>query len=159
MQHVVGADDVGAHSLHGEEFAGGYLLQSRGVEDVVHAVHRVAHGLGVAHVADEEPHLGGEHGAPLLEPVAHVVLLLLVAGEDADLLEVRVDEVLEHGVAEAARAACDHEGLACEVCHLYTPCYSFYLKRSKGNAARNSLRIAVKSGNSGGVISTISDKE
>ena len=81
------------------------------MEDVVHAAHRVAHGLGVAHVADEEPHLGGELGAPLLQPVAHVVLLLLVAGEDADLPEVRVDEVLEHGVAEAARAARDHEVL------------------------------------------------
>ena len=117
VQHVVGADDVGAHGLHGEELAGGHLLQRRGVEDVVNAAHGIAHGLGVAHVADEEAHLGGELGAALLQAVAHVVLLLLVSGEDADLLEVRVHEVLEHGVAEAARTACDHEGLTCKTCH------------------------------------------
>ena len=43
--------------------------------------------------------------------MAHVVLLLLVAREDADLRQVGVHEVLEHGVAERARAARDHEGL------------------------------------------------
>ena len=118
VQHVVGADDVGAHGLHGEELAGGHLLQRRGVEDVVNAAHGIAHGLGVAHVADEEAHLGGELGAALLQAVAHVVLLLLVSGEDADLLKVRVHEVLEHGVAEAARAARDHEGLTRECTHL-----------------------------------------
>lgn len=84
------------------------------MENVVHTVHRIANGLGVAHVADDEADLGGELGAALLQAVAHVVLLLLVSGEDADLLEVRVHEVLEHGVAEAARAARDHEGLAGE---------------------------------------------
>ena len=85
MQDVVRADYVGAHGLHGEELAGGNLLEGGGVEDVVHAVHGVADALGVADVADEEAHLGRELGGPLLQAVAHVVLLLLVAGEDADL--------------------------------------------------------------------------
>ena len=121
MQHVVGADDVGAHGLHGEELAGRHLFQCGGVEDVVHAVHGVANRLGVAHVADQEPNLRCELGALLLQTVTHVILLLLVAREDADLLEVRVHEVLEHGVAEAARAARNHEGLTCEwrVTHYY----------------------------------------
>ena len=118
VQHVVGADDVGAHGLHGEKLTRGNLLESSRMENVVHTVHRVANGLGVAHVADEEADLGGELGAPLLQAVAHVVLLLLVAREDADFLELGVDEVLEHGVAEAARAARDHEGLARECTHL-----------------------------------------
>ena len=60
MEHVVRADDVGAHGLHGEELAGRDLLERRGVEDVVHAVHGVAHGLRVADVADEEANLTGE---------------------------------------------------------------------------------------------------
>lgn len=114
VQDVVRADDVGAHGLHGEELAGGHLLEGGGVEDVVHAVHGVAHALGVADVADEEAHLGGELGGPLLQAVAHVVLLLLVAREDADLGQVGVHEVLEHGVAERAGAAGDHEGLVFE---------------------------------------------
>lgn len=114
VQHVVRADDVGSDGLHGEELAGGHLLQGGGVEDVVHAVHGVAHALGVADVADEEAHLGGELGGPLLQAVAHVVLLLLVAREDADLGQVGVHEVLEHGVAERAGAARDHKGLVFE---------------------------------------------
>lgn len=111
VEHVVRADDVGAHGLHGEELAGGNLLQGGGVEDVVHAVHGVADRLGVPHVADEEAHLGGELGGLLLQAVAHVVLLLLVAREDADLRQVGVHEVLEHGVAERSGAAGDHQGL------------------------------------------------
>ena len=113
-EDVVRADDVGADGLHGEELAGGHLLEGGRVEDVVHPVHGVAHRLGVADVADEEAHLGGELGRPLLQAVAHVVLLLLVAGEDADLGQVGVHEVLEHGVAEAARATGDHQGLVFE---------------------------------------------
>ena len=46
--------------------------------------------------------------------MAHVVLLLLVAREDADLGQVGVHEVLEHGVAERAGASRDHEGLVFE---------------------------------------------
>lgn len=110
VEHVVRADDVGAHGLHGEELAGGHLLEGGGVEDVVHAVHGVAHALGVADVSDEEAHLGGELRGLLLQAVAHVVLLLLVAREDADLGQVGVHEVLEHGVAERAGAARDHKG-------------------------------------------------
>ena len=66
VQDVVSADDVGAHGLHGEELAGGHLLESGSVEDVVHAVHGVAHALGIADVIDEEAHLVGELRRPLL---------------------------------------------------------------------------------------------
>ena len=114
MKHVIGADDVGADSLHREELTRGDLLESGGMEDVVHTVHRIAHGLGVAHVTDEEANLGGKFRTTLLQAMAHIILLLLVAREDANLLKLGVDEVLEHGVAEAARAARNHEGLTCE---------------------------------------------
>ena len=125
VEHVVRADDVGAHGLHGEELAGGNLLEGGGMEDVVNAVHGVAHRLGVADVADEEADLGGELGRLLLQAVTHVVLLLLVAREDADLGQVGVHEVLEHGVAERAGASRDHQGLASErtaaVIHFFHP--------------------------------------
>lgn len=84
------------------------------MEDIVHAVHGVAHALRVAHVADEEAHLAGQLRHALLQAVTHVVLLLLVAREHANLAEVGPHEVLEHGVAEATRAAGNHEGLACK---------------------------------------------
>ena len=53
-QRVVGADDVGADGLHRVELARRHLLEGRGVKDVVHAGHRVAEAVRVAHVADVE---------------------------------------------------------------------------------------------------------
>ena len=44
----------------------------------------------------------------------HVVLLLLVAGEDADLADVGLQETPQHGVAEGAGAAGDQQRLAFE---------------------------------------------
>ena len=108
VEDVVRADDVGAHSLHGEELTGRHLLERRGVEDVVHPRHGVAHGLRVAHVADVELDLFGVLRVLCLQLVAHVVLLLLVAGEDANLLEVGVQEVPENGGTKAAGSAGDH---------------------------------------------------
>lgn len=128
VEHVVSADDVGSHGLHGEELAGGNLLQGGRVEDVVHPVHGVAHALGVPHVADEEVDLGGELRRLLLQAVAHVVLLLLVAREDADLGQVGVHEVLENGVAERSGAARDHEGLTGKS---FTILHSYYLSRNE----------------------------
>ena len=110
VEDVVRADDVRTHGLHGEELAGGHLLERGSVEDVVHARHGVAHGLRIAHVADVELDLLGVLRMLRLQLVAHVVLLLLVAGEDADLLEVGVQEVFEDGGTEGTGAAGDHQG-------------------------------------------------
>ena len=41
----------------------------------------------------------------------HIVLFLLIAGEDANLADVRAEETVQDGVAEAAGAAGDEEGL------------------------------------------------
>lgn len=108
MEYVVRADDVRLYRLHREELAGRHLLERGSVEDVVHARHGVAHGLRVAHVADVELDLLGLLRVPGLEPVAHVVLLLLVAREDADLPEVGVQEMLEYGGTEGTGSAGDH---------------------------------------------------
>jgi len=50
--------------------------------------------------------------------VAHVILLLLVAGEDANLAKVGIEEVLEDGGTKGAGAACDHEGGVGECGHI-----------------------------------------
>ena len=108
VEDVVGADDIGLDGLHREELAGGDLLQGSGVEDVVHAGHGVLDGLGVADIADVELDLLGGLRVPGLELVAHIILLLFVPGEDADLLQVRVQEVLQDGGTKGTGTAGDH---------------------------------------------------
>ena len=88
VEHVVRTDDVGAHGLHGEELTGGHLFQGSGVEDVVHPGHGVPHGLRVSHVTYVELDFLGGLRVLSLELVAHVILLFLIPGEDADLADV-----------------------------------------------------------------------
>ena len=107
MQHIVGADDVRLHGLHGEELAAGHLLQRSCVEDIIHAGHGVPDGLRVAHIADVELDLARVLRVLGLQLMAHIVLLLLVAGENADLADVGGEKMLEHGMAETAGAAGD----------------------------------------------------
>ena len=47
----------------------------------------------------------------------HVVLLLFVAGKDADLLDICLEETLEDGVAEGTGPSGDHQGLVFEKGH------------------------------------------
>ncbi len=85
-QHVLGAFHVGAGCLHREELAAGYLLESRSRKHVVDASHGNVDRALVAHVADIVLHLR------VLQLVAHVILLFLVAGENADFLDVAVEK-------------------------------------------------------------------
>ena len=110
MQHVVRADDVGLHRLHGEELTARHLLECRRMENIIHPRHGVLNGLGIPHIANVELDLLGMLRMLLLELVPHVVLLLLIPGEDADLLQVGGKKVFENGRAERARAAGNHEG-------------------------------------------------
>ena len=93
-EDVVGADDVGPHGLHGEELTGRHLLQGGGVENIVYPGHGPPNGLQVPDVANVKldfiRHL--RHFRLIL--VAHVVLLLLIPGEDADLANVRGEEAV-----------------------------------------------------------------
>ena len=93
MEDVVRTDNVCAHGLHGEELAGGHLFEGCGMEDVVYAGHGVPHSLRVAHVAYVELDLLGSLRVLGLELMAHIVLLLLVPGEDANLADVGFQEV------------------------------------------------------------------
>ena len=95
------------------------MFQRSSVENEVDAGHDIAERPRVAHIADVELDLLGVGGILGLQLVAHIVLLLLIAGEDADLTDVGGQEVLQHGIAEASRAAGDQEGLVFKnrVCH------------------------------------------
>ena len=94
VEHIVRSDDIGLDGLHGEELAGWDLLQSSSVEDVINTGHSVTDGLGVADITDVELDLLGSVSMLGLNLMAHIVLLLLVPGEDADFLQVGVQEVL-----------------------------------------------------------------
>lgn len=83
------------------EFAGRHLFERGGVEHEIHAAHHIQHRLRVAHVADMELQLVA--GVAL----AHVVLLLLVAAEDADLAHPGLEEPAQNGIAKGAGAAGD----------------------------------------------------
>ena len=116
-QHVVRADHIGLNRLHREELAARHLLQRRRVEDVVHSRHRAAAALQAPHVSDVELYLVRVLRHTCLVLVAHVVLLLLVPGEDADLRYVCLEEAVEDSIAETARPAGNHKGLTRENAH------------------------------------------
>ena len=114
VQGVVGADYVGLDGLHREEFAARDLLEGGGVEDVVDALHGVFEGALIADVTNIELDLVRHFRHAGLEVVAHVVLLLFIAGEDADFADVGTEETVQDGVAETAGASGDEEDFVFE---------------------------------------------
>lgn len=77
------------------------------MEYVVNAVHGIAHGADVTHIADIELDLLGDFGHLCLKLVAHIVLLLFVARKDADLPDIRPEEPIQYGIAERPRPSGD----------------------------------------------------
>jgi hypothetical protein len=51
---------------------------------------------------------------------AHVVLLLFISRKDADLGDVRLEEAVQHGVAERPSATGDEQGVSGHGCGLHT---------------------------------------
>ena len=79
------------------------------MENVVHAVHGVFHAGEIPDVADEELDLLSGLRHLCLKLMAHIVLLLLIPGENADLPDVSLQKAVQNGVAERAGAAGDHQ--------------------------------------------------
>ena len=121
VQDVIRTDDVGLNGLHGEELAGRDLLQSSSVEDVVNTGHSVTDGLRVADIADVELDLLSGVGMLRLKLMAHIVLLLLVTGEDTNLLQVRIQEVLQNGRTKRTSTTSDHKGCVIKCRHFNFP--------------------------------------
>ena len=125
VQHIISADDVGLDSLHGEELAGRNLFQSGSVEDVVNTGHCVTDGLRVADIADVELHLLCSVRVLGLKLMTHIVLLLLVTGEDTDLLQIGIQKVLQNGGTKRTSTTSDHKGCVIKCRHFYSS--SFHL--------------------------------
>ena len=104
------------------------------MEDVVHAAHRALERGPVAHVADVEFDLARDLRIIGLVLMPHVVLLLLVARENADLLDVCLEEPPEDGIAKAPGPPGDHECFVFEDGHIsgwFIFCFLlFYLSRA-----------------------------
>ena len=73
------------------------------MENVVHPVHRVLDAGGVADIPDVILDF------VVVVGMAHVVLLFLVPGEDADLPDVGLQKAFQHGVAERAGSPGDQQ--------------------------------------------------
>lgn len=101
-----------------EELATRHLFQRRCVEHVIHALHGILQCALVPHVANVELDFMGYFGHPDLEVVPHVILLLFVAREDADLTDVRPQETVQHRIPETTCPARDQQGLVFEDCHI-----------------------------------------
>ena len=112
------------------------------MEDVVHAAHRALERGPVAHVADVEFDLAHDLRIIGLVLMPHVVLLLLVARENADLLDVCLEEPPENGIAKAPGPPGDHECFVFEDGHIwliYILFLLFYLSRARFRPSRAPL--------------------
>ncbi|MOA35614.1 hypothetical protein D3C78_1570810 [compost metagenome] len=103
------------------ELARWYLLQCCRVEHIVHTAHCLLDAARVAHITDVELELGA------VVALAHVVLLFLVATEDADFSDICVEKALEDGVAERAGASSNKKGSSHEYIGFH---YQFRLIKS-----------------------------
>ena len=107
-EYVVGADDVGLHRLHGEELAGGDLLQRSCTEDVVNAVEGITDTAVIAYITDVVLDL------VIMVVMAHVILFLLITAEDPNLGDVGSEKPLKHRVAKGTGATGDEDGFVFE---------------------------------------------
>ena len=121
VQHIISTDDVGLDGLHGEELAGRNLLQSSSMEDVINTGHCVTDRLRIADIADIELHLLGVLRVLGLKLMAHIILLLFITREDTDLLQVRIQEVLQNGRTKRTSTTSDHKGCVIKCRHNYSP--------------------------------------
>ena len=118
VKGVVRADDICLHGLHREEFTAGDLLKGRCVEHVVDTLHRILQRALVANVSDIELNLICDIGILGLILVTHVVLLLFVTGEDADLANIRAKKALEDSITKGPCSSSNHKGFVFENRHI-----------------------------------------
>ena len=109
IQRIIRTNHIGLDGFHREELTAGHLLQGCCMEDIIDSLHGIVQGAPVAYVTDIELNFACDLGHTRLEVVTHIVLLLLVAGEDTDLADVGLEETVEYCVAEAAGASGDEE--------------------------------------------------
>lgn len=78
------------------------------MEDVIYARHGIAARLQVAYVSDKKLNLVSYVRIFYLIFMAHIILLLLIAGEDADFSDIRTEEAIQHCVTEGTCSTSNH---------------------------------------------------
>ena len=96
--HVVGADHVGLDCLHGIKLAGWHLLQSGRMEHIIHTAERIQNRVVIPHIAYVEFDFLRVLRIQLLIEMPHIVLLLLVPRENADLRNIRRQKPPQHRI-------------------------------------------------------------
>jgi hypothetical protein len=84
------------------------------MEDIIDPGHGISAGLNIAHIANKELYFMSHIGESSLVFMTHVILFFLVAREDANLLDIRIEESTKHGVSETARTACNQQDFVFE---------------------------------------------
>ena len=87
------------------------------MEDVIYARHGIAARLQVAYVSDKKLDLVCHVRVFHLVLVTHIILLLLIAGEDADFSDIRTEEAIQHCVTEGTCSTSNHESFSCKNAH------------------------------------------
>ena len=113
-EHIVRTEHVSLDRLQREELATRHLLERSRMENVVHSVHGILDTREVTHIADVESDLVRHLRHFNLELMAHVVLLLFVAAENANLADISLQKTVENCVTETTRAARNQERFATE---------------------------------------------
>ena len=81
---------------------------------VIHTLNRVPHGSHIADIADIELHLARQLRMLRLQVVTHIILLLLIPGENTDLCQIGIQEMLQYRGAEGAGSTRNHKCLVFE---------------------------------------------
>ena len=112
---MVSAQHVGPDGLQGEEFTGGDLLEGGGMDDIVRSCHGGAEGIRIPHIPQIKPELapgGGEAGPA---EVAHVILLFLVPGENANFPNIGFQKAGDDPIAKGTGPAGDQKDFSRKV--------------------------------------------
>ena len=88
------------------------------MEDIVDPTHSGLEGGFIAHITNVELDLVGNLRHLCLILMTHVVLLLLIAREDADFANVGTEETIQYCVTEGACASSDHQDFVFENTHI-----------------------------------------
>lgn len=108
-QHVFRSQHIGLDRLDGEELTGRHLLEGRRVEYVVNAVHSILHRLQIPDIPNIKADLIRHLRHPRLKLMAHIVLLLLVTGENADLANVGGKKTVQNSVSKRTGTTGNHQ--------------------------------------------------
>ena len=114
MKDIIRTDHIGAHCLHGEKLTGRNLLQGRCMENIVHTGHSVPDGLSIPYISYVKFHFLRIFRILGLKFMTHVILFLLITGENTDLLEIRIEKVFQNCGTKRTCSTGNHKCFFCK---------------------------------------------